>query len=338
MISISLGFRYVIANNSYKGHLSDLMINPMHPYNPNGAGNMVSAPLFFNTLSTAATGAATLIQPIIDGGGGGFTLDQLVGASFITQAEADQLAGGLGAAYNPAMTAADVQGAYYTNAAIMNGYSDMTSDKEVDAAQNGFGISPIIGVNFKFSDNLNVALKYEHKTEITLTNETVVDDVNLYPNGVKTPSDMPSLLSVGVGYKPMDKLLVSGGLHYYFDKGANYGKKIGGVFVDNDEVIDNNLIEAAIGLEYLVTDNILVSAGYLLTKTGVNDDYHSDLSHSLSTNSIGLGGKYILNDNIGINLGFMTTMYNGYTKSFTGYDETYNRKAMVIAVGLDYKF
>lgn len=149
---------------------------------------------------------------------------------------------------------------------------------------------------------------------------------------------MPSLLVVGVGYRPMDKLFVTGGLHYYFDKNAKYGKKIGGVFVDNEEVMDGNSWEASLGLEYSINDVFLVSAGYLLTKTGANDLYHSDLSHSLNTSSVGFGGKYMINDRLGLNLGFMYTMYDEYTKKFVGYNESYNRKAMVGAIGFDYKF
>ncbi|MDD2197636.1 MAG: hypothetical protein PHW91_10675, partial [Bacteroidales bacterium] len=211
-------------------------------------------------------------------------------------------------------------------------------DKEVDASQTSSGISPIIGVNLKFSENLNVALKYEHKTNMTLTNKTILDDVGLYPEGAKTPNDMPSLLTVGVGYRPISKLFVTGGFHYYFDKNAKYGKKINGEFVDNEEVMDGNSWEAAFGLEYMVTDNLLVSAGYLLTKTGANDKFHSDLSHSLNSNSVGLGGKYMINQRLGLNLGFMYTINEGYTKNFTGYKEEYNRNTMVAAIGFDYKF
>lgn len=338
MISLSLGFRYVIANNTYEGYLKDIMINPMHPLNSQGAGNMVSAPLFFSAVSDAATGAANSLQPIIDGGGGTFTLDQLVGAGYITQGQADQLSGGLGANYDPTWTADQVQGAYYVTAGKMADSAAATANKEVDASQTSSGISPIIGVNLKFSENLNVALKYEHKTNMTLTNKTILDDVGLYPEGAKTPNDMPSLLTVGVGYRPMNKLFVTGGFHYYFDKNAKYGKKINGEFVDNEEVMDGNSWEAAFGLEYMVTDNLLVSAGYLLTKTGANDKFHSDLSHSLNSNSVGLGGKYMINQRLGLNLGFMYTINEGYTKNFTGYKEEYNRNTMVAAIGFDYKF
>lgn len=355
MISLSLGFRFVMANNSYTGYLSDLMINPNQPafgaaYN---GTSLVSAPQFFNDATATFTGWAlgatsyyAGLQPIIDGGGGTVLLSNGTGVG-LTAEQVAQIQGLIMAAgQDPTgldiQTAQAILGAaapgFTDNATTMAGYAALTADKEVDAAQSGYGIAPIIGVNFKFSDNLNVAIKYEHKVDMIMTNETVVDDVNLYPNGAKTPNDMPAMLAVGVGYKPISKLYVSGGLHYYFDKGANYGKKIGGVFVENDQVIDKNFWEAGLGLEYSITDKILVSAGYLRTQTGVNDDFHSDLSHSLNTNSFGFGGKYILNDNLGINIGYMNTMYEGYTKAFTGYEETYNRKAMVIALGVDYKF
>lgn len=355
MVSVSLGFRFVMANNSYNGYLKNLMINPNQPafgaaYN---GTSLVSAPQFFNDASATFNGWAlgansyyAGLQPIIDGGGGTVLLSNGTGVG-LTAEQVAQIQGLIMAAgQDPTgldiQTAQAILGAaapaFSANAANMDGFAALTADKEVDAAQSGYGIAPIVGVNFKFSENLNVALKYEHKVDMIMTNETVVDDVNLYPDGAKTPNDMPSMLAVGVGYKPISKLYLSGGLHYYFDKSANYGKKIAGEFVDNEEVIDKNFLEVGLGLEYTITDKILVSAGYLLTQTGVNDDYHSDLSHSLSTNSFGVGGKYILNENLGINIGYMNTMYKGYTKEFTGYEETYNRKAMVIALGLDYKF
>lgn len=330
-LSIGIGFRYVIAGNSYAGTISGVDFE-MAP------GVWMPASPLLAGLSAQASGAAASIQPIITGGGGGFTLDQLVGASFITQTQADQLIEGLGAAYNPAMTATEVQGTYQYLSGELAFASEFTKDNKLDASQSGQGISPIISLNYKPSDNFNVAIKYEHKTNITLTNETKSDIVGLYPDGAKTPNDMPSLLVVGVGYRPMDKLFVTGGLHYYFDKNAKYGKKIGGVFVDNEEVMDGNSWEASLGLEYSINDVFLVSAGYLLTKTGANDLYHSDLSHSLNTSSVGFGGKYMINDRLGLNLGFMYTMYDEYTKKFVGYNESYNRKAMVGAIGFDYKF
>ena len=348
-ISVSLGARYIIAQNSYKGYLKDVQINPLHPYNASGAGNMTSAPVFFATLATAATTAANSVQPLISGGGGGLTLSQAVSASYLSAAQATQLAGGLGVADYTTLpyTIAQIQAAYQTNAATMTGYSVATSDKEVDAKQSGTGISPIIGLNVKVNEKLNIGFRYEHRAKINVKNDTKKDDVRLYPDGVETPNDMPTTISLGASYKATDKLSLSAGAHYYFDKTAAYGKvesrDANGIptFYENKAVIDNNFLELALGAEYAINEKVLVSGGYLRTQSGVNIKYQSDLSHSLSTNTIGFGGRYMVNENIGINLGAMMSFYLKETKAFdipVVYEETYKRSATVFAIGVDFKF
>lgn len=49
MISASVGFRYVMANNEYTGYLRDVMINPTHPL-VNPSGDMMSAEAFFTAI------------------------------------------------------------------------------------------------------------------------------------------------------------------------------------------------------------------------------------------------------------------------------------------------
>jgi long-subunit fatty acid transport protein len=331
MIGISAGCRYVIAGNNYEGSIKDVMINPMHPLNANGMGEMVSAPSFFSALATAATGAGDSIEPIIIGGGGGYTLAELVDGGMITQPQADQLSGGLGATYDPDMTAVEIQGAYYGTAAAMNGYAASTSDKELEVKQNGSGISPIIGINLNINEKLNVALKYEHQMKITMENDTTKDDVNMYPDGEESPNDMPSLLTVGVGYRPFSKLYLSSGLHYFFDKNAEYRKE------NNDDMIDDNSWEVVFGVEYMLTQKLLASAGYIKTSIGVSDDYQNDISHALSSYSLAIGGKYFVNDKMSVDLGFINTFYDDYKKDFTGYAETLKRTSIDIAIGIGYK-
>lgn len=353
-LSASVGIRYLIAKNSYEGHLN-LKINPNQPafgsiYN---GLNLVSAPRFFTDAATTFTGWNTGavafvagLQPIIDGGGGQVLLSNGTTVG-LTTTQISQIQGLVTAAgQSPAgITIATAQAilnaaapVFAARATVMAGYAVLTSNKKVNAVQTGSGFAPIIGLNYKVSDKLHVAVRYEHKAAITLTNETEVDDVNLYPDGDETPSDMPANITLGISFKPVDKLTLSGGFHYYLDRSANYGKKLGGSFVENKDVIDKNFWEAAFGVEYELTDQIMISAGYLRTQTGVNIDYQSDFSHSLNTNSIGLGGRYMLNENLGINLGVMNTFYEGYIKAFGTYNEDYNRKALVLALGVDFKF
>jgi long-chain fatty acid transport protein len=80
----------------------------------------------------------------------------------------------------------------------------------------------MIGVNFSPVENLNIALKYEMKTILELTNKTKVDDLGLFPDGAKSRNDLPAILGVGVGY---DAGLVEAQLSYnmYFNKGVDWG-------------------------------------------------------------------------------------------------------------------
>lgn len=228
--------------------------------------------------------------------------------------------------------------AFTTRAAQMSAQAAATADRQVDATQKGTGIAPIVGFTFKPIDQLVIGFKYEHKAAMTLTNHTVVDGTGLFPDGAETPADMPSKFSLGVSFEVIPQLRISGTGHYYLDRNANYGRKVAGAFVENDVVIDRNLWEAAFGVEYLVNDRFLVSAGYLRTKSGVNALYQTDLTHSLSTHSLGGGIRYGFGENIGLNLGVLNTWYDAETRNFGAFTETYDRTAFVVAVGVDFSF
>lgn len=224
-------------------------------------------------------------------------------------------------------------------------FAALTADGEVEAVQKGSAITPVLGLNIKPSEKFNIGIKYEFLTKLELENETAKDLlVPVFPDGEKVRNDMPAMLSVGASYALSDKFNVAGGIHYYFDKSADYGKSL-----PNEEIIDKNFVEYALALEYKLTDKLLVSGGYLRTQTGVNDKYHSDLSHSLTTNTFGIGGSYSITPMIDLNLGFMMSMYEEYVKDLNYVvptapptiiptTETYNRSAMVIAIGLDFNF
>lgn len=352
-LSFSAGIRYVIATNTYKGSLSNIMINPNQPgFGANYDGNnMVLATDFFSdgqaTLTALNQGAlsyASALQQFIDGNLGTVQLAD-AGAYGLSAEQIGQIQGIIAAAgQDPNVNLITAQyilnsaaPGFAENAAQMQGFGQSVADKELDAKQSGSGISPIVGMNIKFSDDLNFAVKYEHKASITLTNTTTIDDVGMFPDGQEVAADMPSMLAMGLDYKALPDLRLSGGFHYYFDKSADYGKAL-----PNDEIIDNNYWEAALGLEYSLSNSFIVSAGYLRTQTGVNDKYHSDLSHSLNTNSVGAGVKYLINRNLALNLGVMNTMYEGYTKTFEAsgfnYNENYERSALSIGIGVDFSF
>lgn len=219
---------------------------------------------------------------------------------------------------------------------------------EADVIETGTGITPIVSLNIAPSEKFNIALKYEFKTKLELTTE-VVDGKNaagLWTDKGKKIADMPAQLAVGLTYKPMSKLLISTGMHYYFDKDVDYD---GNDTIDNN-MIDKNFIEYALGLQYSVSEKINVSAGWLTTITGVNDAYQDDLSYSLNTNTFGAGLEYRINDMIAVNLAGSYTMYKDGSVSVTKvlgklpapttntYELSLDKKVMMVSVGLDFSF
>lgn len=364
MISVAGGARYFTAKNTYKGHLSDIMINPTVPtvgYN----GSMVSAPEFFSTMAGALTAGASQalggaaaaqagadgLQPLIDGGAGSYTFDQLIGAQMLDQATVDGIGAGvvaLGGTFDSSTdTPAGIQAffngsaAYLTNYAAelsanageMSANADDTKDIEVDAKQTGSGFAPIFGLYLTPMEGLDIGLRYEGKATMTLTNATKVDGSGLFPDGAETHADMPAMLGIGIGYKVISSLRIVADLNYYFNEDVDW---------DGREEFLENGIEIGAGLDFAVSDALRLSAGYLNSKGGALKGYGTDLSHSLNSNTIGAGGRYYINPNLYISLGVSATTYEvldndgvNYRGPFVG-NETYDKSTLDFAIGIGF--
>jgi hypothetical protein len=175
-ISVAAGVRLVSAKNTYKGHLTNIMINPNKlafgsQYN---GTTMVSAPVFFQAGATALTTLAAGATQ----GSAGLTQAGVPAATpyaALPQATRDQLAPVFAAA-NVSTTGMNVGTAIATlngisanstsSAATMNGYATQTSDTYVDAEKTGSGITPIISINYSPSDKVNLSLRYEFMTKM----------------------------------------------------------------------------------------------------------------------------------------------------------------------------
>jgi len=123
-----------------------------------------------------------------------------------------------------------------------------TANAALKAVQKGTGFTPIIGVNLHLSDMLNIAAKYEHHTKIELTNETEVDDVDMFPDGEKTRADLPGMFALGVQVSPLKKLTATAGFNYYLDKPAFYRWKFRPVvFIhERPDLVKTNKIHATV--------------------------------------------------------------------------------------------
>jgi long-chain fatty acid transport protein len=366
MISIYAGARYVWAKNTYKGDVKDINVIT--------AAGSQRADAFMNGLATQAragatqlSGAATAMTPLVAAFPAATTFDQAIAATAANptqQAQITALRNGLigqGATTAGSMTLGQGQATYtaYANgytaqANQLNAGAILMGDQSADVLQTGNGFTPIVGLNLSFmEDKINIGMKYEFQTNMDLTNETPVGKgftvginpstgapIEMFPNGEVTNADIPAQLSVGLNYKATDKLSAQIGYHTYFDKQTGW-KNV-------ETEIDKDFFEIGVGLEYNITDQILVSAGYLMAQTGVNDSYQSDLSYSLSSNTFGLGGAYKINDKLTLQLGGYYTAYT--SKSFPGsylladgvtsvaYTSKYEKNNIAFAIGMDFAF
>ncbi len=361
-ISIYAGARYVMATNTYKGHVKDVEFET--------AGGSVRADAFMLGVaeqaeqgSQQAIGVGEQLQPLIDLNMGGLTIPELVGGGVITPEEGDLIAGGLIQLGYPAdavyaMPVEQVQTTYYGAGAELHQQSleltvgaSLMGDQEADVKQTGSGITPIVGVNLAFlDDDLTFGIKYEFKTKMELTNETVPgkgfvigidpetgEPIEMFPNGAITNADIPAYLSIGGRYRINEKVTVQAGYHTYFDKAVDWTTA-----EDGTELVDRNFTEYAVGAEWNVSKSFLLSAGYLAAITGVNDKYQSDLSYSLSTSTFGLGGAIAFSKAVKLQFGGYYTLYNAQTITKTDssnppiiYGETYDKSTWTLSVGLD---
>jgi long-chain fatty acid transport protein len=350
-VSVAAGVRYVTAKNTYTGHLTDIELTM-----PTGS---IRADAIMNGISAQATTAAGSTTALVTAGAGTLTLAQAEAATIITTQQRLALEGALAAFGSPTtITIAQADAVFKGAATKYAATASLLGDQEADVEQTGSGYTPFLSVNISPIENLNIGIKYEFATKLELENKTTKDfktgytaegaPITMFPNGEKVRNDMPAMLAVGFDFGATSKLNVSAGVHYYFDKSANYGHKLNGVYVDNSEIIDKNFYELAAGLQYKLNDFLLVSGGYLYAKTGVNADYQSDLTYSLTSSTVGAGGAINILENIQVNLGFAYTIYDKGEKTInhkfspTGANiparETYFKDTMIIAAGIDFSF
>lgn len=355
--SAALGARFNMVSNAYKGHLKDIKINPNQPafgaaYNGSA---LVSAPKFFadaatvlNGWSAGANNYVTGLQPIVADGKGTELLSNGTSAG-LNATQIAQIQGLLGAAgLSPTQigginiqtaqgTLAAAAPVFAAKATAMSTNSAATADKELDTEQSGMGITPILSLHYNM-DRLNVAVKYEMKTAIMLTNKTAIDNTGMYADGAETPNDIPAYLSAGAEFDITKKWKVSGGYHHFFDSDAKMAN-------DKQNHINGGVNEYLAGTEYRLNQMFLVSAGVQITNTAVTDNYQSDLSFSLNSYSVGFGGAVDLTSKLRINAAYFFTNYSDWTKRSTNYNattlsgsDTYSRISKVIGIGVEYKF
>ncbi len=198
---------------------------------------------------------------------------------------------------------------YETAAGKLNAAKEQVADKYLDCTQYGWGITPIIGIDYK-TGRWNLAARYEFTTKFNIENKTKRDDTGQFQNGVNTPNDLPGLLSLGAQYEVLDNLRLLAGYHYYFDKDARMAN-------NKQRLLSSNTREYLAGVEWDIKPGITVSMGGQRTQYGLGDgSYLSDLSFVTSSYSFGFGAKIKVAKNAHLNIAYFFTDYEKFNKTY----------------------
>ena len=231
----------------------------------------------------------------------------------------------------------------YLNAKLKQNYGGSELMKlALDCDQTGWGLTPVIGVDAKIG-KFNFGAKYEFKTNLNIENNTKENtDENgalaAFKHGVNTPNDIPSMLSVAAAYEILPVLRASVEYHFYDDKNA-------GMADGKQKYLTKGTNEYLMGIEWDVIKRLTLSCGGQITDYGLSDNYQTDTSFSCDSYTLGFGAKVKLSERADINVGYMWTTYEDYTKASKNYNGTgldgtnvYSRTNKVFGLSLDYRF
>ncbi|WP_289124338.1 hypothetical protein [uncultured Bacteroides sp.] len=218
---------------------------------------------------------------------------------------------------------------------------------DLDCDQTGWGFTPVIGLDAKWG-KLNIGAKYEFMTNLNIENSTKANSLRMigaaeteladYKHGVNTPNDIPSMLSIAASYEFLPVLRASVEYHFFDDKSA-------GMAGGKQKYLTKGTNEYLAGIEWDVTKHLTLSCGGQITDYGLSDNYQSDTSFSCDSYTLGFGAKLNLTERAALNVGYMWTTYDDYTKKSQNYNNTglsgtniYSRTNKVFGASINYRF
>lgn len=196
--------------------------------------------------------------------------------------------------------------------------SDLTGNIGLNCNQAGWGLTPIIGIDWKINEHWNLAAKFEFKTRLRLKNESYNENtdghgLDKYNNGQKISEDIPSILTVGAMYSPIKVVRINGGFHYYWDKQATK-------YANTNKLLSGGTWELTAGAEWDFIKNWTLSGGWQHTHYPNTDAYMNDISFVTNSNTFGFGVKWQINHVIAVEAAYFQTIYNTYERTQADYN------------------
>ncbi len=356
-LSVYGGIRFISCSRSYLGGINDVQLEIGNSYFPAAAYLAAEGTKLKNEGMNASSVEAKLNRDFIDKGASYISLATLYENGIITLDEKNELLNGLidlnYPSANDSWYMVKIRDTYHKEADAR--YEKGTQfiktgselqDSETDNKQTGIGITPVAGIHFSPSEDLNITAKYEYKTRIEVTNRTKGHDLNFFEDGEKQYVSVPGLFAAGIGFRPEEPLEIQLSYNLYFDKDVSWGYNFRESALGRSvkRKVRDNTFELALGLQYSLNESFAISMGGMISQTGVEDNWQSDFSYASPSVTFGGGIEWKLNDQLTLDAGFMKTSFKEITVSYEDaslpggvFSDILGRSSAGFALGFSYR-
>lgn len=206
----------------------------------------------------------------------------------------------------------------------LNSNSIKLGEAHIDSERTAWGYGIQLGLNYKATEKLNLALRYDSRVRMEFEAKTNGKEIkierlptasgiinipdgglgfsNFYPeyaDGDKTRRDLPAILAAGMSYKVTDNWVVGLSGNYYFNKDAKMDRKkssikhpITGKKIEGLEAEYDNGWELALGTEYRFSPKWAILGSINYADTGAKVTSYDDVEYALNSVTLGTGLKY----------------------------------------------
>jgi long-chain fatty acid transport protein len=212
-----------------------------------------------------------------------------------------------------------------------------TSFAELDVERTASGFSGLISFDYKPSEVLNLAVRYETATALDFeATANVASTWEVFmpylADGAKQRRDLPAVAAVGVLMMINDRIRVGGSANYYFLENADQGSDDG----INDAYGDG--WDANISTRFQISETLSAAVGYSFSNYGGSDSTYTDLEYNLNARLLSGGVNWRANEMFGFTLAGGTSFSNSGEGIGSYAGETFDKSTYFVALGASATF
>ncbi|HOP27574.1 MAG TPA: hypothetical protein PLM22_10960 [Candidatus Sabulitectum sp.] len=260
----------------------------------------------------------------------------LRGIAGVSYAFSDRFSAGVGGRYT--VGSRDYKGSGTFNvidATTMQPVAVVT--EEIDVERSASGFSGVFSVDYRPSDRVNLAARYETATALDFEATANVQSnwellMPYIADGAMQRRDLPAVAAIGVEYEVNGRLRLGGSGNYYFIEAADQG--------EDDGIADayDDGWEANLSCRYQISPAVAGALGYSYSNYGGSDSTYTDLEYNLDAGLLSGGVNWQASQAFDFTLAAGTTFFKEGEGVGTYEGETYDKSVFFLALGANASF